>query len=512
MSDFKKGEVMNERLIRMLAWVFFGFFLFFLCLQIRNAPVLYDDAGLAAVGKNLFQGNGYSYSYNTFRKFDHAITTGPTLIIPAGLGIKLLGNHYWVPQLTSVFIVLSLVFCFLFGIRKSMDSISFHRFLLMFSFSVFWIVDEVGNSGEYRYFKPFYAVLGEVTGFFFFLIGTMQLMKSVEDREQRISKFIWPSILIGLSILTKFIYIMPTAFLLGCLVLKQNRKIWIQVIKIGALAMIPLAIYHLLRVWIAPESGSFMNFLSGNASGINEVKDSRNLIIEFASHYARNMNILAKTCGGWIGFVMIAGIVFYAIRKYGKQSIRQFSPLLLMILSSSVLLWWIFFHPFGWTRHALPGLMLFWLGMILLISKLKINSVPTLMFVFMGVILFGRNDLILKIKDGLKMDPHVAAQVQTAQKLDELKTPNSLMLGCAWWSNRDMELLMKDGLNFHDCLVVLNREDQSWRNQKVYLVRNTDFWNWENSPILKHVEKNCDQKVIWKMEKYVVSECDAKNL
>ena len=67
-----------------------------------------DDAAHAVLAKNLAFGYGYANTlgHNTytfaFRRFDPVIGTGPTIIVPAALGIWLFGNEASVPGLSAI--------------------------------------------------------------------------------------------------------------------------------------------------------------------------------------------------------------------------------------------------------------------------------------------------------------------------------------------------------------------------------------------------------------------------
>jgi hypothetical protein len=76
----------------------------------------YDDSQNSLLAKNLARGQGYvslygwTYPdgyYSVRNPFPYDITTGPALIVPAALFIRIFGNQYWAPGLTVV--VLSLV-------------------------------------------------------------------------------------------------------------------------------------------------------------------------------------------------------------------------------------------------------------------------------------------------------------------------------------------------------------------------------------------------------------------
>ena len=73
--------------------------------QIVASSVLYDDAFIATAAKNLAMGAGYSSSYHGIDRFDPEISTGPVIVLPTALLIRLLGNEYWVPGLAITLLI-----------------------------------------------------------------------------------------------------------------------------------------------------------------------------------------------------------------------------------------------------------------------------------------------------------------------------------------------------------------------------------------------------------------------
>src|SRR5689334_4859689 len=76
-----------------------GVFGWFHICQIVTRSIYYDDAFIAGAAKNLAFGYGYTSSYPRLLPFDPEITTGPVVILPAALLIRLFGNQYWIPNL-----------------------------------------------------------------------------------------------------------------------------------------------------------------------------------------------------------------------------------------------------------------------------------------------------------------------------------------------------------------------------------------------------------------------------
>ncbi|MEI7489063.1 MAG: hypothetical protein WCJ72_16970, partial [Chryseobacterium sp.] len=102
----KTESLTHKNTYKYLTLLIFFLFITFQTYKAFNVPSWRDDAFFAGVAKNLVLGNGYSGSiFNQLGNFHVGITVGPVVILPAALMIKIFGNDYWVPSLTSVILI-----------------------------------------------------------------------------------------------------------------------------------------------------------------------------------------------------------------------------------------------------------------------------------------------------------------------------------------------------------------------------------------------------------------------
>lgn len=501
--------------LKPVAILSFAIFVGFWLVQIRTAPLLYDDSVMASVAKNLAQGHGYSTSYVKFKPFDHIITTGPTLILPVSALVRIFGNQYWVPALGSSLVVLTLVFAFLLLMRRMIRPLDhFWWFLLCFSLLGFWISDEVSHSGEYRYFKPWYSLVGETAGSFFFLLGFVCLIWDWQKPKQTGGRFFGFGLLLGLGLLTKFIFLVPLVTLVGGLFLwslieRRSPRSLLLAAVVGIAGLLPIGIYAGLKtIFRDPELASFGSFLRGNASGINEMLAHPNKIAYAMDNFERGVHTIAGLCGGDLSIFIIVIIGLILIRN-GLRTRRPIAVtgLAVLVAGFSILVWWLFFSPFAWVRHVIPALILIWIGSLLLQSEVLLRK----QFILGGIVLLlvfgGRRDLYGKLIAGLSVDERVTMSLEAKRQLERLPLEQTQLLGCAWWANRDLEYLLDSSVNFQDCLTFLPNRDPHDQRQ-VVLVRNATFWNWENSAVQKRLQELCDQKLIWRGGEYTISKCE----
>ena len=118
-----------------------------------------DDAAIAVTAKNVANGTGYASSVSFFGAsrvtlFDAPISTGPTLVLPAALLIRIVGNTPWAPgaaAATVSFVVLLIVFLVLKRWLGATRSLLFVTLFLVLSY----FVSAVG-------LVQWYGLLGEI--------------------------------------------------------------------------------------------------------------------------------------------------------------------------------------------------------------------------------------------------------------------------------------------------------------------------------------------------------------
>ena len=108
----------SPRWIRILAWALLAVLFQFHVRQTVTSSVLYDDAFIATVAKNVAMGAGYASSYHTVDQFDPEISTGPAIVVPTALLIRILGNKYWVPGLAITIAIWATLFLLLGRLRR----------------------------------------------------------------------------------------------------------------------------------------------------------------------------------------------------------------------------------------------------------------------------------------------------------------------------------------------------------------------------------------------------------
>jgi hypothetical protein len=84
------------------------------------------------------------------------------------------------------------------------------------------------------------------------------------------------------------------------------------------------------------------------------------------------------------------------------------------------------------------------------------------------------------------------------------RDPNTLLMGCGWWSNPQLEYTMAGVRHFRDALRL---DVAAVQGKKIYLVRSTRFWNWHKDPRADAWAAECDRESVFRSGDYSVSRC-----
>lgn len=475
-----------------------------------NNAVDYDDAYNISIAKNIALGFGYVSSYEDYIYFNSEVTTGPVLILPASLLIKLFGNVMWIPNIIIVlitFIQLSLIL-----LIKYTDKLK--RLLI----HIFFIILSVA-------FIPlnfFYSFLGEIPSALFIIISALYL------RSKSIHSYFISGIFFSLAFFTKSITVL---FIIGVCIVgiinlvnalrnKKNLKTEFIIIFSFLIAFIfSYTIYGIFKTFFYPthidispsslsENGFFLD-----ASGLKkiiEITSNRARFEYIIDNFINNFSVLQGYLGGGFHLLLFLGFNFavqiLALRQMLNKEKRRLKTVL-FLLSCNInihLLWWLTLSHTGWTRHLSQIFIYF--AFILSLCVIKSKRFYQLILIGVGTlfILNGINNYFLLFR--IETNKRYIPLMETKNYLENLKktNPNIIFLGCGWWANRDLEYVLSTTLNFGNCY---NVTQEFLNKNEVYLVR-SDIFNWGNEPYITNFANECDKTgIIYTNSPFVISRC-----
>lgn len=166
-------------------------FLWLSTLNVLRGPSSADDAWIALSAKNITVGNGYSTSVSSseFVHYDPFISTGPTLVLPVALLIKMFGPLSWIPGTVQL-----LMFIFQLGafVAILVCRAGWPSTLAYISAVMLFLLTASANNWYFG------ALLGEPVALGFLLVGTAFL--AVEKTGRAVSA---AAICFSLAFLTK---------------------------------------------------------------------------------------------------------------------------------------------------------------------------------------------------------------------------------------------------------------------------------------------------------------------
>ena len=470
-----------------------------------------DDASSAVIAKNFAGGFGYSsttqedrvkYSFNIF---DPRKGTGPVIILPTAILIKLVGNTYWAPGLFMVCLwslLLLLIGRFankLCGNKTNVTIATFFFFFLSYIFTTY-------------HYEQWYALLGEIPVAFSIILAILIIF----DGDSKTNLFI-SGALFSLAVYTKFIAIIAFATFILIFAyyhsdspftnLKKTIKttsLKIFYVCLGFFTIVLVfEMWKTISMYLAGESiieywGNYILFLIGKgvrseASGLPEL-------------YSLRINTILERFG-----IFLPGLVFVFISvglllRYDKKLIRLFSVFIGIITIYSV--YWIFFS-IGWARHYIIPLILIIFVLVLPFFVANIPRRWLLAYSFFLIILtsysWHKADFPFTRLDGKLFRP--TTNTQSLIKVGEILSSytDDRPFITQWWATAtDIEYIMKTHLNFTTHL----DPDINMDDPYIFAI-NTRFLSEEDEKFLDIIN-NCSD--VQSIGQYLIGKCDTDPL
>ena len=503
-----------------VAVLLLGVLLQFHVRQIVTSSVLYDDAFIATAAKNVAMGAGYSSSYHGIDRFDPEISTGPVIVMPTALLIRLLGNQYRVPGL-AITIAIWAPLLLLTGRMRRLGG-RWHA-----------LGTAITAAGLIVFSTNEFGLLGELPAVFLNVLAFAWL---ADDSRSDKTSGLCAGIALGLAIYAKLTVAiaLPAVLLVPWLVpaLKGaggEARSWRA--RIGwccaglALPVVAWQIFQLselswsLTAWAGVKSRQ-MAFLMGtqSLSGIGQVQEAASGAQLLLRNGARNAAALTSYFGGWWRLLPALAAFALAFRfTMASPSVPPAAKRTSLYLACAIGLhlgWWLFLSPTGWYRHLLPAILYaavlggLFAANVMSLSRRAGAAVVAGFGLSVALIMPAwspqSGDFPRVFRLDFERDPRLSALLQTREEVIKLqKDASTILVGCGWWVPRDLEYVLPGVNNFLDCFR-LRPEDTA--SKRILLVRN-EFYNWDRQPVLDRYRDACDARIVYKREPFVISEC-----
>lgn len=504
------------RIATILLFLLFGAFLL---AKPFNVGISYDDGYNASVAKNIAFGIGYKTTYHSEITFNPEITTGPTLLLPAALLIKIFGNTYWVPGLTQVLVILLLLVALFVVIGKKDTRINPFVFFLLFFVGV--ILFSSVDTTEEQFLDLWVHLVGEIPISLLIIISHIVIRdKSNQKKSTFVSGFVY-----GLAVITKFISLLAFAGFCCFLIVEffllnrriQPQKIILLFFVVG-FSIPPISVFLLKKsllndplVWETTKNYE-REFIKKRESGIAQLlnaDDKSELIVENAAinfsilkeKYFQNQWPMVLAAGALLCFLVISTL--RAIMKEGPSQARLcgLSLIAAALVHAS---WWVLLSPVGWLRHLNPAILYCLAGAAFLLSEIngvRDKAIAVMLLLFVSYPRLQAFHYLTTINVNKNQD--VQALLEVKDYLQGLKGPKTLLYGAGWWANRTLEYVMPQSGNFSDLRKI---SQETFDSNSIILVRDIRFWE-QGKADLQYFQEYCDRNILQVKEPFIVSRC-----
>lgn len=455
--------------------VVFCFYYLLVNLAISRPLCCADDSYISVAAKNLAYGKGYGTSLpgsykDGVKNFDPGVTTGPLLVVPAAIMIKIFGNLPWITALTSVlinFVFILIIYILFYKSKGLVKANIFISIFIFFSFSLAY------PNNIYLW----HSLLGEIPAFLLTLIGILLLAFQKNNKTFRNLS----ALIFGLAVLTKLIFtLIIVPFILYSLYIilleksKLKRKIT-QAISLVLIFILPLLFFEIVKLLDLGIDMYLKNLsdVSVSYKHMHGSFGSNSTIRPFLDRIqSLNMNL-------GLNFVLVlVSVLVYLIFPFINATNAESKKLIILTICSFLfhLLWWLFISK-GEIRYASAWMFVFVFLSSFVIIEMKKNNVKFIFLLFF--VLFVNpfsfsSDLfyIKRIRKDLAQDKQrVLNLTLTKDFLVQNQDVSPFATFPFWPGFVDLEYILPSSNNFKK----FNELDSVDLKNKILLVRNLSW-------------------------------------
>lgn len=314
-----------------------------------------DDGSFAVVAKNLARSLGYSLTVGyggpdfSVRQFDAEVGTGPVLIVPVSLAIRVFGNRFWVPGMVHIVMWGLLLVVIWWNLRAIVGPLRANIGSGIFLGTVYAVSP--------YHFEQWYAMLGEVPAALVILLAVTVWARDPESSRRRLLA----GVLLSLAVLLKQLALIYAVVFMVFVIVHGLTGRWRSVGLLAsrlAPAIVgfvgPLLVFEGWKLAALGFGGyrghvvSLIRFMGrqGRISSGWSTAELTERLLAFESRFGVALPSLLIT--------VLFGA--YLARRSGRPGFRRlFGALLAGVVVHAV--YWLAFSV-GWPRYFYPGLVL----------------------------------------------------------------------------------------------------------------------------------------------------------
>ncbi len=332
-----------------------GYVIFALSFVFSRGVCCADDANNAVAAKNLATGVGYATTMTqgpdrfSSRQFDPNVTTGPALVMPAALAVRVFGNVSWAPGLSFVICWTAILIAIGWRVRRFAPGAGFTLATVTFLFLCY--------SFTTLHYEQWFALLGEVPAALLLILGVLLYLGSATPRAGFAA-----GLVLALAVMAKLSALIGVSAALGTAGVLQwsggARTVPSLTASFGRLwpmatgFVLPLVMfeawkYSVLGPSIAGNAQDFWTYVVAQAASSHPGTGPLGAYDESLSALSERFRILLPD-------LVFGGAVVWWMIRHDRPLTRLFVVLASVVVVHS--LWWLFLS-IGWPRYfvfALP--------------------------------------------------------------------------------------------------------------------------------------------------------------
>lgn len=463
-----------------------------------------DDGYFAVVAKNLATGWGYATTVPfasgkwTTVTFDVYTTTGPVLILPTALFIKLFGNKYWVPGFSTV-VCWSLMLIVLGLLLRTYTTGPG----LPLAALVFLFLNYVSQS-----YYAWYTMLGEIPTALLITLAVFLFFHSEAPPYRLLSGASF-----GLAMLAKPLAVgaIP-GFLLavsGIHLIRNwhnpTRATWLGLIRslayLGLGIIVPLALFEtwkLLALGPATYLARWVEYREVTMQyGVSSQAPANLLKL-----YTDRLGVLQDSYVFWLpGALPLLALALFMTRKDDKL-LEVFVVFASIIAVYTV--WWLFFS-IGWPRYYLITVVLIYVAIALPFLQRNFpvrRWLPYLLIIAAWSSPFWPRLPYLLYQLGNRNGPgreNTQALQEVSQELERDIAHKEVIVTQAWMTSADMEYIMDSHANF------THYTDREAIGANPFLIVINTTWEAKDDTYFAGMLQNCRQRQ--EIGPYLIAHC-----
>ena len=469
-----------------------------------------DDAYIAIAAKNLASGYGYASSVPVpyqggqgLRLFDPALSTGPTLVLPAAALIKVFGATAWAPGLATALVttILLIILTLVAGRRVgALRALTYVALMLALQYAL--------TAGSR--FASWYSLLGEVPAALLTVVGVAVLVWGQGGRRTVAGGFL----ALGLALMAKTLALLgaiPAGIWLVVLLVRsggRSRREWVDLaVGAGSFSAPFLAFEAWKAVSLGPnryllnikDFGKFLSSTGGGSGATDSASIWHRIVV--------NSAMLRESYGfGPLLLLVVVAALCLLIQTSAEPRTKTFCWLIFAGGLTHIL--YFVTRSTGNPRYALIGLLILAAGAACAVLVNRPGRAAVASAAIVALAWLPAHSLLLGPVTAAAKDAF-----RPSQRVQNLQAAATFLTGVhhdkplvgAWWATvDDLEYMLPSVSNF----VRVEDTDPKEMHKGRVLARNEKWALLAPSALFATWERTCD-KVLFDAKPYLVTACPA---